>query len=353
MTYPLHHIHLKTYKLIIVLSYNGDAGTTPVLDWLKSFGSEYRRINLEDEDFRNIQVQFQDGEKEISFTTNDGFSFKFSDVSYFFFRGGMFQFKKYFEYDSAANIIPSEIASYFMSEEFNTLTNFFYEGVAEKCLGNPLQSIPNKLSQLDICNQIGLHTPKTVVTSTKKDLQSHFKQNDQIITKSIQENVFQAYKGIFYEIKVKRIHLDDIEDTFYPSLFQEGISKEMELRTFYLNGKFYTISMTVSADSPEVIDFRENVHNLSHAKYQLPKVIENKLKIFMKEMNLKTGSIDLLLGKDGNFYFLEVNPTGQYDWVSVSGNYYIEREIAQYLNNKDEAFKNKERTSQLQVCENY
>jgi hypothetical protein len=49
---------------------------------------------------------------------------------------------------------------------------------------------------------------------------------------------------------------------------------------------------------------------------------------------MNTGSIDLILTPNGEYFFLEINPMGQYDWLSKNCNYYIEKDIAEMLINK-------------------
>ena len=51
----------------------------------------------------------------------------------------------------------------------------------------------------------------------------------------------------------------------------------------------------------------------------------------MKLADLDTGSIDMMYSTDGEYYFLEVNPVGQFGMVSYPCNYYIEKEIATIL----------------------
>jgi D-alanine-D-alanine ligase-like ATP-grasp enzyme len=51
----------------------------------------------------------------------------------------------------------------------------------------------------------------------------------------------------------------------------------------------------------------------------------------MAELNLDTGSIDMILDRKNEYVFLEVNPTGQFGWLSKSCNYYIEKEVAKHM----------------------
>ena len=53
--------------------------------------------------------------------------------------------------------------------------------------------------------------------------------------------------------------------------------------------------------------------------------------MLMHDLELNTGSIDLVLGQDGKYYFLEVNPCGQYRMTSDPCNYYLDKLIAKTL----------------------
>lgn len=51
----------------------------------------------------------------------------------------------------------------------------------------------------------------------------------------------------------------------------------------------------------------------------------------MKKCELNTGSIDIIYGIDGKYYFLEVNHCGQFGAVTYRCNYYAEKYIAKSL----------------------
>jgi D-alanine-D-alanine ligase-like ATP-grasp enzyme len=61
------------------------------------------------------------------------------------------------------------------------------------------------------------------------------------------------------------------------------------------------------------------------------KAIKIKLKKLMKELQLVSGSFDIIVTKTGEYIFLEVNPIGQFSQVSIPCNYYLEKRIALYL----------------------
>lgn len=51
----------------------------------------------------------------------------------------------------------------------------------------------------------------------------------------------------------------------------------------------------------------------------------------MKMLKLESGSLDFIVTPDNEYYFLEVNPVGQFNFVSEICNYHIEKHIAKTL----------------------
>lgn len=324
--------------MIVILSYEGDAATSEIIDWLDRLGCAYQRINLANEDFRNIFIEFCDG-KPIStkLLLRNGRVLDIAEVNHFLFRGGLFSFN---QQHNVTSELPTSIAKVYLRYEFDSLTKFFYKQVASKCLGNPLLHPLNKLEQLEAAHEAGFKIPGTAVVGSRKMLaNSNLKAEKILLTKAIQENIFISKNSYFYDIKASEIEVSDLEDFFYPSLFQKSVDKSLEVRAFYLDGKFYALGMLLCSSKGRVVDFRTKTKEIRYCRYKLPAVIESSLEQVMKSLNLNTGSIDLLVDPDNVYYFLEVNPTGQFGWVSDFGNYCIERKIAEYLIAKDETFK--------------
>jgi glutathione synthase/RimK-type ligase-like ATP-grasp enzyme len=124
-----------------------------------------------------------------------------------------------------------------------------------------------------------------------------------------------------------------MSDNFFPSLLQHSIPKLYELRIFYLGGDFYSMAIFSQEDEQTKTDFRNYNYQKPNrtVPYKLPQEIEDKLDKFMKEMDLDTGSIDMIVTPRYEYVFLEVNPVGQYEMTSIPCNYYLNEKIAKYL----------------------
>jgi len=119
----------------------------------------------------------------------------------------------------------------------------------------------------------------------------------------------------------------------FPSLFQRSINKKYELRIFYLDSDFYSMAIFSQSNIKTKTDFRNYDENKPNrcVPFTLPLDIKNKLDLFMRRKNYKTGSIDMLVDHNDNFIFLEVNPIGQFGMTSYPCNYYLEKKVAEYL----------------------
>jgi len=160
--------------------------------------------------------------------------------------------------------------------------------------------------------------------------------NDRVISKDIND-AFHFYHpkeqfGTYAELITKN-NLDEIPDTFIPSLVQKYIEKKIEIRTFFFMNEIKSMAIFSQNDSKTKVDFRK--YNLKKPNrtvpFKLPVEIENKLTDLMKSLDLETGSIDLIMTPINDFYFLEVNPVGQFGMVSQPCNYPLEKRIAEYL----------------------
>jgi glutathione synthase/RimK-type ligase-like ATP-grasp enzyme len=165
-----------------------------------------------------------------------------------------------------------------------------------------------------------------------------FKKNHgRIITKAIKYPFFFRERESYLSAGGTRLvdykDIEDLNDYFFVSIFQEYIEKKYEIRVFFFEDKYYPMAIFSQNDEGTKIDFRNYNREKPNrcVPIKLPKIILSKLNNLMCEKNLNSGSIDIIVTPENDFVFLEVNPQGQFHWLSESCNYYIEREIANSL----------------------
>lgn len=120
-------------------------------------------------------------------------------------------------------------------------------------------------------------------------------------------------------------HLSDI--MYCPMIFQPYIEKDYELRIVYIDGEYFTGKINNSKNT----DWRIVRDDYFWSAYQLPRNIENHLTLMMNEMGLCFGAIDMIKSTDGEYYFLEVNPQGEWGMLQKELDFPIAERIADYL----------------------
>jgi len=195
----------------------------------------------------------------------------------------------------------------------------------------------DKFRTLQMAASHGLCIPKSIIINNRKDLHKFYEESKySIITKSLYETVYFVDENELYTFKTAILDgatIEKLPEFFYPSLFQEYIPKQYEIRSFYLERTFYSMAIFSQNDEQTMVDFRRYNDEQPNrvVPYELPKKIMSKIENLMRDLKLNTGSLDLIKKPSGEYIFLEVNPVGQFGMVSKPCNYYLEDEIAKSL----------------------
>ena len=122
-------------------------------------------------------------------------------------------------------------------------------------------------------------------------------------------------------------------DRIVPSLFQSRVQKKFEVRVFFLFNKFYSLKIYSQNNNITALDYRKFAigYKNRYERISIPNHLKEKLIQMTSVLNIKCCSIDFIVDKNNEYVFLEINPTGQFGWVSTHGNYFLEREIANML----------------------
>jgi ATP-GRASP peptide maturase of grasp-with-spasm system len=329
--------------MVLIISQPQEPSTDKVIDWLYNNGVDFLRIDGGELLSRGFPVTLRIDDSAFVFRIDDQREFNFNNIVSVWYRR-----------DSSYNVKINKLLR--LSEEpyyDEILRNLNNEHLAakkalyacismsKKILGNFEKSAVNKVEMLALARQAGMDVPVTLITSNKEELKAFVKKHGGVITKAIWEGVGFSVSNDkttesflnFTEV-VSEEFIENISDTFYYSLFQEKLEKALDIRTFYLNGEFYSMAIFSQLDNQTKTDFRKYSNN-RNVPYKLPQQIEERIHKFMTTINLNTGSIDIVKTKCGKFVFLEVNPVGQYDMTSAPCNYHLDKKIAEFLINKN------------------
>lgn len=93
---------------------------------------------------------------------------------------------------------------------------------------------------------------------------------------------------------------------------------------------------TVEIQSSDKVDWRKTTANVQYTKASLPANLINLCFKLMETLNIQFGAFDFIY-RDGIYYFLEVNPNGQWLWLEQLLSLNISTAIINYLTEEESA----------------
>jgi len=315
-------------KLILIFTSPNDFSTNDVILWIHKLSSfQVKRIferNMEKFIFK------------LEISKNSYFVFfKYIIHSLWFRKGFILNYNK-------ANQLEDNIKKFFLKEIFE-LKKTLYDCIPfskTKVLGtNKLDFYDDiKVKTLIFAKDVGLNIPETIISSSKKNIYDFAIKHSKIVAKPIKDPEFLQTKDYKYIYMMYTKHLNvneilNIPNIIFPCILQEYIEKIFDIRIFFIERKFFSAIILSQEMDQTKEDFRNYQNHNSNRiiSFSLPKSVEKRLVMLINKIGLNTGSIDMIMSKDGDYYFLEINPVGQFEMISKSCNYNIEKEIANYL----------------------
>ena len=328
--------------MILIISQQSDSSTNYVMDWLFYKGQGCYRINGKTIfDFSSLTTfELDSNINNLTLKLDDDNSVDLFKIKSIWYRRDTINPPPVLS-EIRNEVFYQDVLKHLRSENIEAKEAFYYcIQNDKKILGNFENATINKIKMLLLAKKNGIDVPATITTNTKSSLLVFKNKHDKIITKAVQDGFdFIKEEGdkndlyLSYTEEITNELIESIPDTFFPSLFQEKLDKELDIRTFFLDGKCYSMAIFSQLDNQTNIDFRKynRVVNNRNVPYRLPDLLEKNINNLMIELGLNTGSIDIIKTKQGRFVFLEVNPVGQYGMTSYPCNYHLDKKIAEYL----------------------
>lgn len=179
--------------------------------------------------------------------------------------------------------------------------------------------IQNKFSELLLAKKMGFAIPKMIYSNDPREIQKFLLSNKSILKESGLKFFYNnKNEMVLFDSKVvdaKDRKLKNIHNT--PCMFQEFIDKAYDLRVVVVKNKVYAAKIESQKHKKANKDWRGQEHLVPFKSYKLPSILEKRLIKFMNEMEFGLANFDLVRGKDGKYYFLEMNRPGQWFFIEA------------------------------------
>ena len=290
---------------VIILSSIYDFSSDIITSLLKKKGVSYVRLNKEH--FQNYRIGINPSSKEMQIKIEDSIFFV-SNPKSFFFRQPVFLRNS-----------PSEPLS--LKEQLSrTQWSAFLRSLSifedANWINWPQSTYlaENKPYQLSIAQECGLRIPKTLIGNDSIEFQKSFpskkiiKSIDTVFLKEKQGYLF-AYSIVLDDLKFSEENTHEV-----PFIVQEYIEHKIDCRVTIIGDKVFSVYILKNG-SPIEGDWRKTPKDkLSYKSFHLPEDIQKSCLNLLRKLNLRFGAIDLLKNDQG-YFFLEINPTGEWGWL--------------------------------------
>ncbi|MGH3695446.1 MAG: ATP-grasp ribosomal peptide maturase [Pseudonocardiaceae bacterium] len=171
--------------------------------------------------------------------------------------------------------------------------------------------------QLQLAAECGLRVPRTLITNDAVRVQEFAEQlPGPMIYKPLSAPSVRAggELRLIYATQVDNNALpeDDIKLTAH--LFQEWIPKEYDVRLTAVGDQFFAVAIHASSNQA-YIDWRSDYGALKYEPIDTPEDVRYSMKTLLERLDLPFGAFDFTVTPDGHWWFLELNPNGQWGWI--------------------------------------
>ena len=216
-----------------------------------------------------------------------------------------------------------------IGEHFRSLWRAIDE---EKWVNHPrnLWLASNKVEQLALAVDFGFFIPDTLVTHSLPQIKDFYDHHSgRVICKAVKNGFVNHLDGATVALTQR------IGETFFhnahefaaiPSIYQNEIRKEYDIRVIVIGSEIFATAIYSQEYVETEVDWRAwdlCDFSLRHEPVNLPDTVMAGCQAITAHYSLSYSAIDLILGKDGTYYFLELNPNGQWAWIEHHTGYRI------------------------------
>lgn len=227
-----------------------------------------------------------------------------------------------------------------MKECAHTLQGLYEFIPVERWVSHPssIRRASTKLWQLRIARNLGFTIPPYILTNDPGDASEFIRTHaGNVVAKALSEP-FVFYPdsnevALLYTHRVGNITRDDVESIRNcPTFLQRYVEKTRDLRVTVVGNEVFSVEIDPSITQASMVDYRvADVFDLPHRVVSLPPGVEASCTGLVRALGLLYGAIDLITDSAGVYYFLEINPNGQWMWIEWASGAPIRRALCDLL----------------------
>lgn len=213
-----------------------------------------------------------------------------------------------------------------ISKDIVSVINGIVDGFDRAVLSKPclLKKTENKIFQIQYALANGFFVPDTYIGNTSDETIPFIHKKSIIkpisMGKINSENSVDIFQTCIFNKSVEDIALT-------PVYLQSYIEKKYEVRITIIDGNIFPVKI----ESSDQVDWRKKGARNIYAITEIPTEIEMSCLKMLRDFDLTFGAFDFIVNTSNEWFFLEINPNGQWLWLEQELHLDISKEIVQYL----------------------
>lgn len=292
--------------MILILANSLDFASDYIVRSLRSRNAPYYRIDLDLLD--NDEVALDPVRAELTITSEGKTRvFSNSDVSAILYRAPTF-----LRESSASRYKPEEQLKRHQWAAFARSLSVFDEA---KWINHPGPTYLAEIKpyQLRVAHRIGFDVPDTSVANF---VAANFAVSQKRLALKALDSFLVRIGGrdaFFYTTEIASMELSQCALREMPVLLQSFLKEKVDYRVTVVGNRCFSASITKNGRGVDG-DWRLQKDAAAFSEATLPEPVIGRCTALVRELGLVFGAIDLA-EVDGRFYFLEINPTGEWSWL--------------------------------------
>lgn len=318
--------------MILILADQFDRHADLVQGHLKDAGSSLVRLDLDARSLQRTRITARSPRDWYLVIETDGIEVKSSDVSAVWLRRPFVEL-------SLEEQAEEDVDTRIWRGEWNKSLLGFYLALKHIPWLNPIREAyraENKYLQMLIANEVGFRLPATITSNDRTKLIDFAHEHEFVMLKLMNQDFYRTgpheYKG-FFANKITADRLEEFGSTEEnPIVLQEYVEKDYEVRYTVVGSEHHVCRIDSQKSAIARDDWRRyDIANTPHMSMEPPPDVRRKVTEFMMRLKIHYGAIDFIVSPSGQYYFLEINPMGQWLWIEDLTGLQISKSIAMWL----------------------
>ncbi|WP_446039314.1 ATP-grasp ribosomal peptide maturase [Streptomyces sp. SID1121] len=168
-----------------------------------------------------------------------------------------------------------------------------------------------KPSGLAAAAAAGFRLPATRITSDPESAREFIKTHGPAIYKPLAAPLYRV-DGVACTVEVGEVTVEDIDERVAGTvhLFQQRVDKVGDARVTVIGDQVFPVRIDC-----DLLDWRTDYDRLTYSVPDLPPGTGPALAAYLTHFGLVFGAFDFAIDREGRWWFLECNPSGQWAWL--------------------------------------